>query len=61
MGKKSNRRNRMLETPSPDRDLSKVQVETSKQGNETSSNVNTVTHETLGGLRLRLTEHKQPN
>ena len=37
-----------METPSPDRDLSEVQLETPNQGNETLTNVNTVVQESLG-------------
>ena len=43
-----NRRSRRNETLSPDRDLGEAQVETSMQGNETSTNVSTVIQEPLG-------------
>ena len=42
MGNNRNRRSRRHETPSPDRDLSEAQVETPMQGNETLTNVSTV-------------------
>ena len=50
-----------METPSPDRDLSEAQVETTNQSNETLHIVDTVIHETLGGddLRPQLTEPSQ--
>ena len=41
-------RSRRHETPSPDRELSEVQVETPKQGKETLTNVSTVIQEPLG-------------
>ena len=49
MGNEKNRRTRSLETPSPDRHLSEVQVETPNQGKETLTNVTTVVQESLGG------------
>ena len=48
MGNKRNRRSRRHETPSPERQLSETQVETSMQGNETLTNVSTVIQEPLG-------------
>ena len=39
MGNKKNRRSRRLGTPSPERTLTEVQVETSPQGNDTLVNV----------------------
>ena len=47
MGNKRNRRSRRHETPSPDRELSEVLVETPMQGNETLTNVSTVIQEPL--------------
>ena len=47
MGNKRNRRSRRHETPSPDRELSKVQVETPMQCNETLTDVSTVIQEPL--------------
>ena len=44
---------RRLETLSPDRDTSGMQVETPTQGNETLTNVNTVVQESLGGYETR--------
>ena len=61
MGNKRNRRSRRLETPSPDRDLSEAQAETPNQGNETSTNVNTVVEDSFSGdeIRPRLVESSQ--
>ena len=42
-----------METPSPDRDLSEVKVETSNQGNETLTNGNTIVQDSLGGNEVR--------
>ena len=49
MGNKINRRSGRLETPSPEREIERTQVETSIAGNETLTNSNTVVHEALGG------------
>ena len=58
MGNKRNRRSRLFDTPSADRDLGKTQVEISNQGNETLTIVITVVQETLDcdDLRLQLAE-----
>ena len=48
MGNKKNRRSRRLETPSPDRNPTEAQVDTSAQGNETLTNFNSVLQENLG-------------
>ena len=48
MGNRRNRRSRRLETPSPDRDVERTQVETPNTGNETLTNFNTVVQESLG-------------
>ena len=53
MGYKRNRRSRRLETPSPERDSSVVQVETSSQGNVTLTNVNVQSQESLAENDLR--------
>ena len=53
MGNKRSRRSRRLDTPSPDRDPSGMQVETPTQGNESLTNVNTVVQESLGGNKTR--------
>ena len=53
MRNKRNRRSRRLKTPSPDRDLSEMQVETSDQGNETLTTVNTIIQKILGGDQMR--------
>ena len=47
MGNKRNRRSRRLETPSPERESERTQVETSVTGNETLTNFNTVIQENL--------------
>ena len=54
------RSSRWLETPSPERETSEVQVEKSSQGNETL-NVNLQSQESLGevDLRPRLVESSQ--
>ena len=46
MGNRRNRRSRRLETPSPDRDVERTQVETPNTGNETLTNF--VVQESLG-------------
>ena len=48
MGNRRNRRSRRLETPSPDRDAERTQVETPNTGNETLTNFNAVVQESLG-------------
>ena len=47
MGNKRSRKSRRLETPSPEREISKTQVETPNTGNETLTNFNTVVQERL--------------
>ena len=42
-----------METPSSDKDLREVQVETPKQGNETLTKVITIIQEPLGGNEVR--------
>ena len=42
MGNKRNRRSRRLESPSPEREIERTQVETSITGNDTLTNFNTV-------------------
>ena len=42
MGNKRNRRSRRLETPSPERERERTQVETPITGNESLTNFNTV-------------------
>ena len=61
MGNRRNRRSRRLETPSPERETSEVLIETPSQGNETLTNVNLQSQESLGGtdLRRRLVEPSQ--
>ena len=61
MGNKRNRRSRMLETPSPERESSEVQIETPYQGNVTLTNVNVQSQESLGegDLRPQLVESSQ--
>ena len=60
MGNRWNRRSRNLETPSPDRDLGETQVDTPNQGNETSTNVDTIIQDTFEDeLRSQLTEPSQ--
>ena len=61
MGNKRNKRSRRLETPSLDRGLSKAQAEAPNQGNETSTNVNTVVEDSSSGdeIRPRLVESSQ--
>ena len=53
MGNRRNRRSRRLGSPSPDRETSEVRVETPSQGNETLTNVNLQSQESLGGVDLR--------
>ena len=61
MGNRRNRRSRRLETPSPEREASEVRIETPSQGNETLTNVNLQSQESLGetDLRPRLVETSQ--
>ena len=61
MGNRRNRRSRRLETPSPDSETSEIRVETPSQGNETLTNVNLQSQESLGGTDLgpRLVEPSQ--
>ena len=61
MGNRRNRRSRRLETPSPERGTSEVRIETPSQGNETLTNVNLQSQESLGetDLRRRLVEPSQ--
>ena len=61
MGNKRNRRCRRLETPSPEREIEKTQVETFIPDNETSTNINTVVQENLGenNSENQLTEPSQ--
>ena len=47
MGNKRNKRSRRLETSSPDRGLSKTEIETPNHGNVTLTNVYTDVQETL--------------
>ena len=47
MGNKRYRRSRGLETPCPEREIERTQVETSITGNETLTNSNTVVREDL--------------
>ena len=51
----------MLETPSPERESSEVQIETPYQGNVTLTNVNVQSQESLGegDLRPQLVESSQ--
>ena len=48
MGNKRNRRSKRLATPSPDRELSKTQVETPNPGNATLTNSNVNVQKGLG-------------
>ena len=61
MGNRRNRWSRRLETPSPEKKTSEVRVETPSQGNETLTNVNLQSQESLGptDLRPRLVEPSQ--
>ena len=53
MGNKRNRRSRRLGTPSPERDLSEVQVETSPQGIDALVNVDSNIKGNLDNFELR--------
>ena len=53
MGNKRNRRSRRLGTPSPERSLTEVQVETSSQGNDTLVNVDSNVQGDLDNFELR--------
>ena len=53
MGNKRNRRSRRLEAPSPERDLSETQVETSNQGNDTLTNVDSNIQANFDNSELR--------
>ena len=61
IGYRRNRRSRRLETPSPERETSEVRIETPSQGNETLTNGNLQSQESLGetDLRPRLVEPSQ--
>ena len=61
MGNRRNRRSRRLETPSPERETSEGRIETPSQGDETLTNVNLQSQESLGEteLRPRLVEPSQ--
>ena len=61
MGNRRNRRSRRLETPSPERETSEVRIETPSQGNETLTNGNLQSQESLSetDLRHRLVEPSQ--
>ena len=61
MGNKRNRKSRRLETPSPEREIERTQVETFITGNETLTNFNTVVQENLGenNSENQLTEPSQ--
>ena len=61
MGNRRNRRSRRLETPSPERETGEIRVETPNQGNETLTNVNLQSQESLGEVdfRPRLVEPSQ--
>ena len=61
MGNRRNRRSRRFETPSPEREASEVRIETPSQGNETLTNVNVQSQESLGETesRPRLVEPSQ--
>ena len=48
MGNKRNRRSRRLETPSPEREIDRIQTETPISGNVTLTNNNTVIQSNLG-------------
>ena len=47
MGNRRNRRSRRLETPSPDSEVERTQVETPNRGNETLTNFNTAVQKSL--------------
>ena len=53
MGNKRNRRSRRLGTPSPERSLTEVQVETPPQGNDTLVNVDSNVQGDLDNFELR--------
>ena len=53
MGNKKNRRSRKLGTPSPERSLTEVQVETPPQGNDTLVNVDSNVQGDLDNFELR--------
>ena len=53
MGNKRNRGSRRLGTPSPERDLNETQVETSTQGNDTLTNVDSNVQGILDNNELR--------
>ena len=53
MGNNRNRRSRRLGTPSPERSLTEVQVETSPQGNDTLVNVDSNIQGDLDNFELR--------
>ena len=53
MGNNRNRRSRRFGTPSPERSLTEVQVETSPQGNDTSVNVDSNIQGDLDNFELR--------
>ena len=53
MGNKRNRRSRRLGTPSPERNLTEVQVETSSKGNDTLVNVDSNVQGDLDNFELR--------
>ena len=61
MGNRRDRRSRRLETPSPEREAGEVRIETPSQCNETLTNVNSQSQESLGetDLRPRLVEPSQ--
>ena len=63
MGNRRNRRSRRLEIPSQERETSEIRVESPSQGNETLTNVNSQTQESLGETdsRPRLIEPSQVN
>ena len=52
MGNKRNRRSRRLGTPSPERSLTEVQVETPTQGNDTLVNVDPNIQDNLDNFEL---------
>ena len=61
MGNKRNRRSGRLETPSPERELERMQVETSLSGDVALTNFNTVVQENSSGnnSEYHLTEPSQ--
>ena len=52
MGNKRNRRSRILETPSPEREGNRTRVDSPETGNMTLTNSNSNVDENLGGLNL---------